>query len=123
MDDFSEDAGLPRLPNPLSVQKNHPKVVFECGVGDDRALKNYPVDDFSEGAGLPCLPNPPSVQKNHPKVVFECGVGGIRTLVQTSNTTAFYTLSPCLIFVDKKDQRPPTYRLFLLKFRNYIKKL
>ncbi len=38
-------------------------MVFECGVGDDRALKNYPVDDFSEGVGLPRLPNPPSAQK------------------------------------------------------------
>src|SRR5690606_20112738 len=28
-----------------------------------------------------------------------CGVGGIRTLVQTRNTTAFYTLSFLLVFV------------------------
>ena len=52
---------------------------------------------------------------------FLSGVGGIRTLVQTRNNIAFYTLSFCLIFDDKKDQKPPTYRLFLIKFRNDIK--
>ncbi len=54
---------------------------------------------------------------------FKSGVGGIRTLVQTSNSNAFYTLSFCLSFRELAGQKLPTHPLFLIKFQNSIKTL
>ena len=44
-----------------------------------------------------------------------CGVGGIRTLVQTSNTQAFYMLILLLVFVVKQTANSQLYA-YLLKF-------
>lgn len=44
-----------------------------------------------------------------------CGVGGIRTLVQTSNTQAFYMLILLLIFVIKQTANSQLYA-YLLRF-------
>ncbi len=46
------------------------------------------------------------------------GVGGIRTLVQTGNYTAFYTLSFCLGFREIAGQKPPTHSLFSINLES-----
>ena len=50
-----------------------------------------------------------------------CGVGGIRTLVQTSNYRAFYTLSFCLGFRELAGQKLPTHSLALINLENTSK--
>lgn len=48
-------------------------------------------------------------------LILHCGVGGIRTLVQTSNTQAFYMLILLLVFVVKQTANSQLYA-YLLKF-------
>ena len=49
--------------------------------------------------------------------VFDCGVGGVRTLVQTSNSAAFYTLSFRLVVDVRPAENHQSYTYSRLSFK------